>query len=74
MISPGATGDIFTPFCKALTQNLKSLPRREPISSLSATPKGTLTYPIRCMTQTVPGDLIDVQGDKNTRADKEIWD
>ena len=74
MISPGANGDIFTPFCKALTQNLKSLPRREPISSLSATPKGTLTYPIRYMTQTLQGDLIDVQGDKNTRADKEIWD
>ena len=71
MISPGANGDIFTPFCKALTQNLKSLPRREPISSLS---KGTLTYPIRYMTQTLSGDLIDVQGDKNTRADKEIWD
>ena len=28
--------------------------------------KGTSTYPIRYMVQTLPGDFIDVQGDKNT--------
>ena len=36
--------------------------------------KGSLTYPIRYMVQTLPGDFIGVQGDKNTSAEKNIRD
>ena len=32
--------------------------------------KKTLTYCIRYMVQYLPGDFTDVQGDKNTSADK----
>ena len=35
------------------------------------TPKGTLTYPINYMVQSLPGDFIDIQGDKNTSTDEK---
>ena len=35
--------------------------------------KATLTYPIRYTVQTLPAHFIDVQGDKNTPANKNIW-
>ena len=56
-------------------QELTKKSRTYPKSADSKiTPKGTLAYTIRYMVQTLPDDLIDVWGDKNTSADKEIQD
>ena len=53
-------------------QAVKQSWKRYPGPTLNQlTPKGTVTYPIRYMSQTFSGDVVDVQGDKNTSADKK---